>query len=364
MRFQRILALVDFSEGSNAAVEEASAVALAHGAELHLLHAYGPRGIVPEASFVENGRIASDQLNKVVDKLTADGISATGEVHPGSPLDAFDAIEDAITPDLVVAGARGASRLRTLLLGSVARAVVEHAFAPVLIVRGEPAQVPYQRVLLGSDFSPDAAAASVVARALTPPGGDVHIVHVDGIPHDAIASLGSAAIDKLRQESRRQLEEEAKAIGAVPHVGFGNPAKEIVSLARELDCDLIGVGTRGKGANSWLEGGSVANAVVRQASASVLVARRLQLAERLHRHIESAREEAYGAETTDDERLGLIGTLRAVRRLADESRELEHELLHEAVAELERLVAQVENDRPRLATSLSAIVRALSRMGI
>lgn len=364
MRIKKTLVLVDFSEGSEAALRVASGIARFHAGELHLLHAYGPRGIVPEPTFLENGRAASERLAVVVDKLAAEGIVATAETHPGSPLDAFDAVEDTTEPDLVVVGARGASRLRTLLVGSVARAVVEHAFAPVLLVRGEPERVPFERVLLASDFSGDAATAAEVARALTTASAQRHVVHVDAVPYEAVATLGSAAVEKLREESQVTLAAEAASFGAEALLRSGNPAHQIVRLGRELACDLVAVGTRGKGTHSWMDGGSVASAVLRRAGTSVLVARRRDLNAQVERHIEDAREEAYESDDFDASNPGLIATLRDVKRLADESRELERELLHEAVAELERVVAQIENDRPRLATSLSALVRALSRMGI
>ena len=129
MRVQQILVMVDFSEGSNTAIGEAARIARGQGATVQLVHAYGPRGVVPEDTFVENAKIASDRLAAAVERLSAEGVSASGEIHPGSALEAFEAVEDAMAPDLVVVGARGASRIRALLLGSVARAVVDHAFA-------------------------------------------------------------------------------------------------------------------------------------------------------------------------------------------------------------------------------------------
>ena len=57
------------------------------------------------------------------------------------------------------------------------------------------------------------------------------------------------------------------------HVVAGGPGPRIVRLAAELDADLIVVGTHGRsGARRLLEG-SVAEAVVRRAGCSVLVAR-------------------------------------------------------------------------------------------
>lgn len=364
MPLEQILVLVDFSESSDAAVQRAAGIAQANGAAVHLLHAYGPRGVVSEAAFAEHGQIANARLADSVEALTAGGIVASAIAHPGSPMDAFDAVEDATAPQLVVVGARGTSRLRTMLLGSVAQAVIDHAFAPVLVVRGASTKGLYQRALLASDFSGDAAAAASVVRTVADSNATIHLAHIDAIPYEAVASLGSSAIDQLRADSQRQLDAEAASLDAVAHRGSGDPAREIVKLGRELECDLIGMGYRGEGARGWLDSGSATNAVLRHTDSSVLVARRVQLHEPVDEHLDAVREETYQAQLGDNEQISLIETLREVKRLADASRELERELLHEATEELGAVASQIEREHPSLAASLSLLVRTLSRMGI
>lgn len=69
-------------------------------------------------------------------RLTAIGIPATAHVRAGDPATEILAAADDHGADLIVTGSRGLGGLDRLLLGSVARNVLSHARASVLIVRG------------------------------------------------------------------------------------------------------------------------------------------------------------------------------------------------------------------------------------
>lgn len=80
-------------------------------------------------------------------RLTSHGIDAHPEVRVGDPAAEILEIAAAGQTDLIVIGSRGQTGLKRLLLGSVARRVLHHASASVLIVRsgtgaGDKDQVP------------------------------------------------------------------------------------------------------------------------------------------------------------------------------------------------------------------------------
>jgi nucleotide-binding universal stress UspA family protein len=80
---------------------------------------------------------------------------------------------------------------------------------------------------------------------------------------------------RIVNEAKRLVGEgsEDRYAGTEVHVAAGDPAKEIVMLAAQLDADVIVVGTHGRqGAGRWVLG-SVAEAVVRTAGCPVVVAR-------------------------------------------------------------------------------------------
>jgi hypothetical protein len=68
-----------------------------------------------------------------------------------------------------------------------------------------------------------------------------------------------------------QLHGEASFVAAVSHTRSGDPAREIVALAKDLDSALVVVGTAGRTGMKRLLRGSVSEQVVRHSGSSVLV---------------------------------------------------------------------------------------------
>jgi hypothetical protein len=96
-----------------------------------LQHKYKPEPpgiLILEAARAEpasfNNRLASES-----------GVAITCEVRTGAPAAQIVASANVHAIDLTVIGHRGHNRLAQMLLGSVARCVLDTAFCPVLIVR-------------------------------------------------------------------------------------------------------------------------------------------------------------------------------------------------------------------------------------
>jgi nucleotide-binding universal stress UspA family protein len=119
--------------------------------------------------------------------------------------------------------------------------------------------------------------AADLARAL---GANLTVVHVVAPPPvvatDLLAAPGGVA-EGAAHEDEEALETwrgDAEVRAGRPvraHLLVGEPAKEIVRIAREEGCDLIVVGTHGRTGLRRVLLGSVAAAVVRAASCAVLV---------------------------------------------------------------------------------------------
>jgi nucleotide-binding universal stress UspA family protein len=77
----------------------------------------------------------TDDAEAMASQLEAIGIPATSHVRAGDPAQEILAAARDHGADLVVAGTRGRGALERLLLGSVARKVLQHADASVLVVR-------------------------------------------------------------------------------------------------------------------------------------------------------------------------------------------------------------------------------------
>ena len=74
-----------------------------------------------------------------VTRLGSHGIDASAELRVGDPAGEVLAAAHAFGADLIVVGSRGQTGLRRLVLGSVARRVLYHSSASVLVVRAETA---------------------------------------------------------------------------------------------------------------------------------------------------------------------------------------------------------------------------------
>lgn len=135
-----IVAGVDGSPGSEAAVEFAAREAAAHGARLRLVSAWDvpasvmAGGAVPpdvySAFEAEAGnllRAAAAQVTEIEPGVEVEQRAAEG--HAGNML-----VQESQTADLIVIGRKGHSGLTEFLLGSISHQVADHARCSVVIV--------------------------------------------------------------------------------------------------------------------------------------------------------------------------------------------------------------------------------------
>ncbi|TQM89501.1 universal stress protein [Roseinatronobacter monicus] len=183
--------------------------------------------------------------------------------------------------DLIVIGSRGQNMIRGLFLGSVAREVIR--LSP-LAVRlewieatdkdGEDACVRtchagLRRLLVATDFSPQAQSAELAATKLAIHAGSVDLLHVTSSEETARYTrwpvMARAALSSIAQEI-------AAAGGKVEvHLAEGKPSEQIAKAAADRDADLIVIGKQGQG---WVESrtiGSTATNLCEIARRPVLV---------------------------------------------------------------------------------------------
>lgn len=143
-QIKTILVPVDFSSGSDTAVEWAQALGTAFGARLVLLHILdtsasaligGPGGVLappPPAAFYDQLREEADAAMAALVQRVPD---ATSLIREGSPRqEILNAAAD-LKAELIVMGTHGRTGLAHLLFGSVAEHVVRHAPVPVFTIR-------------------------------------------------------------------------------------------------------------------------------------------------------------------------------------------------------------------------------------
>ncbi|HVK87600.1 MAG TPA: universal stress protein [Kofleriaceae bacterium] len=150
-----------------------------------------------------------------------------------------------------------------------------------------------KEILVPTDLSEGAETALDYACDLAGPlGARVHLLHVIGIPVLGVPELGvaltSTVIDSLIQDNQAALDKIAEAKAATTTIGqvllkTGDARDVINQTAKELQIDLIVMGTHGRRGVSRALLGSVTETVVRSAPCPVLAVRMKQNVEKTGR---------------------------------------------------------------------------------
>ncbi len=141
------------------------------------------------------------------------------------------------------------------------------------------------RYIVATDGSgPSLKAAGFLQQFCLGPEDEIFVIYVFPLPsdpecYDGVASLPTDANDKrivdvARPILAKTLKVLAEVKGQVNEVILvGNPAKEIVEFAMNLDVDLVVAGIRGRSPAQELYLGSVSSALVHRSPCSVLIVR-------------------------------------------------------------------------------------------
>lgn len=117
-----VLVAYDGSPSASKAIDSMSKSAVFEGLRITLLHVGGAAQI-------------GTRLDDAVARLAAAGLTADARIVDGEPDEALGAIVEAEGHDLLVMGAYGHSRIRSLVIGSTTTAMVQSVRIPVLLYR-------------------------------------------------------------------------------------------------------------------------------------------------------------------------------------------------------------------------------------
>jgi nucleotide-binding universal stress UspA family protein len=142
--YRSILVPFDGSAHAAAALDQAIDIAKGSGAWLTLLHVIEPPHLPPVGGAYVAGLLvpeSEEEAEALLEQAAArvpEGIRLATIVRQGHPADEIVRRIQAADHDLVVMGSRGRGPLRSLLLGSVSRAVIHRSPAPVVVAHAEP----------------------------------------------------------------------------------------------------------------------------------------------------------------------------------------------------------------------------------
>lgn len=154
--FERILVPLDGSEHSLTALNVAAQIAKRFNGKITLIHVYSvmlgpvmmpePTTLTPSGfpimAPVEASKVADAARktgNRILDdgeqKVKTEGVEVEKKLVEGHTVQEIVRMAKEGNYNLIVIGARGISKIRELLLGSVTDGVIHHASTPVLVVK-------------------------------------------------------------------------------------------------------------------------------------------------------------------------------------------------------------------------------------
>jgi nucleotide-binding universal stress UspA family protein len=272
-KFSELLVALDGSSGSRLALDAAVALGSACRSRLHLLHVIpkldeyarfahliGP--LIRELSLAGNGIV-----KEAAEVAARAGLSCIERVREGVPAVGLTEYAADEGVELIVMGSRGLGGKTNYALGSVSYQVAMRASTSVLVVRGSK---PFERVLLAHDGSEDARLAADDVIEVAPKFGSKVTVSfiVPARPGGAFTLAGSP-MEPFLLETEDRLRKAG--IPVVRDLRYGHPAEELVKAAKGYS--LLVVGARGRSDLALDYVGGVADKVLRNSSASVLLVR-------------------------------------------------------------------------------------------
>jgi len=286
---KNVLYLTDFSEPSESALPFAISVAREYGAKVYAFHVLIPAiytYTTPELTAAAlEAQDEAAQLNMQRVEAQLSGLSHESILVRGTGIwpPSQRAIKD-YAIDLIVLGTHGRTGAQKLLLGSVAEEVFRRSHVPVLTIGpaehgGAHKAAKFHRVLFATDFTGESLAAAPYAVSMAQDNeARLVLLHVmkepETVPTERAAEDAmSSALSQLYEIVPAAAELWCKPEAVVQ---FGNPAEQILKVAREHGADLIVLGVRHPrgfiGAATHLER-TTAHKVVVHANCPVLTVR-------------------------------------------------------------------------------------------
>lgn len=274
MTTRHILAAYDLSALSDRAVERAFRLAAEMHANLTILH-------VVEEGAAENARDkAYAQMESVVSGLTEKtSISAKCYVENGDAVDAILSFATREKVDLIVLGLHKKDTIAAWFADSTAERLIRKSTFPILTVQNKPVE-PYQRVLTAVDFSTCSRKALQTALKVAP-GATVSAAHIYDFPFPAMIGLTGAQEKTIKEDMLLGVRQEAAADmqhflapfgdGIVEILENGDVQYKLEGLVKQIQPDLLALGTHGRSGFVTALIGSVAMAFLNNPPCDILI---------------------------------------------------------------------------------------------
>jgi nucleotide-binding universal stress UspA family protein len=256
MSLVRILVATNFSDTSSQALSYAVALARQYRARIFLAHVltavdeFG-RADISSAVYQAQRQAAERAIADILTSRQLEGISHEVLLEEGFLWQTLDQLIRNKGVDLVAAGTRGTRNSQRESMGSVAELISRYADCPVLVagpaIKSESRQVRgFKNILFATDFGLAAGHAAYCAFSMARDlRATVTLLHVVG-ETSYYSEGGLAMLDETTRVRLIECVPEALAQSCRVEcaVQYGDPAEQIVRVAREKNADLIVMGAR------------------------------------------------------------------------------------------------------------------------
>ncbi|MBF0459246.1 MAG: universal stress protein [Nitrospirae bacterium] len=266
---ESLLLAADGSQYSEGAIKEALLLAKSCGIRLTLLYVNALSG-----SYESGGMTFVEHMDNNVSKYFDDLREMAAEENVELEIivkrtnDTFEGIiEEAYDrrSDIIIMGRRGMTGLKRMLMGSVTAKVIAYAPCKVLVVPKD-ADIKGERIMLATDGSSFSSSAELEAINMAK-----RCPHVNSFTVLSVAQSDTKLSEAEDIAAKVKARAEALGVKAVTVTGVGSPYEVIINKAKELDINVILMGTHGRTGISKLLMGSVAERVIALSHCSVLV---------------------------------------------------------------------------------------------
>lgn len=283
---KKILVALDGSAEGEAILHPLKEI-LAPGAHLILIHVIP---VPPPSSgpLVEDLLRAEEESEQYLEKIQSrfPRIRSKVIVETGDPAERIVATAKAENVDALAMTTHARGGLTAILMGSVAREIVQRAGRPVLLVRPDvaPPRRPRHRIVVPL-AGPEGAdeLLRIVEPLAKQKDAEVLLLHVLPFPRvaDPVTGFTPIVLRPMQLPDAGWLDPlvdllSHHGIRADKRVLAGEPDEVLVRECRSLNVDLIALRTRGRGGFARLILGSVAEKVLQNAGRPVLLFHRVE----------------------------------------------------------------------------------------
>lgn len=216
-------------------------------------------------------------LNTAVKECEADGVHVRGHFCIGNPIEVLIEHIENLEADVVALGTHASQLLQSIVIGSVADAVIRQTDSDLLVVTGNQ-ELSLERVFVAYDGSAEANAAAQEACALAERYGAVLTAGI-AYEMDMEAFSISPVVERSVVEKTEITVEAIKGIADAHDlrefdvaVRYGNPAHQVlVEEAKQNKAGLIVIGAGARSKLSHLLVGGVVHKLVYSSDCPVLI---------------------------------------------------------------------------------------------